>query len=138
MGKVVELNPFLDSTDKCERLGYAKFEKRLATILNAGLTLQMARDAHFSGKNFDSFKEDDLKHPPPLARHLEPDLAEVSELSRFYSQKKADIEARLRAKRDADALERRQALAKAEAAGGGLQPPRVEGEAPVEPKGSKK
>lgn len=137
MGKLVELNPFLDTTDKCTRLGYATFEKRLATILNAGLTLQIARDAHFSGKNFDSYAEDDLKRPPPLARHLEPDLAEVSELARYYASRKADIEARMRAKREADALERKQALAKSEAAGGGLQPPRVEGEAPVAPKGAK-
>lgn len=82
-------NPFTDLSDKCERLGYVRFEKRLASILSAGLQLRVARD-----ELHDSFSDDDLPTPPPLPRHLEADLAEVSEAARFYQARRVEIQER--------------------------------------------
>jgi hypothetical protein len=106
MERSVNVNPFLDKSDKTERLGYVPFEKRLAAIMNAGLQLKSSRDEYF-----DSFSDEDIKAPPPLPRHLDADLAEVSDLARKYDVRRREIEAKIALLRAEQAAKASQPLA---------------------------
>lgn len=116
--------PFTDTTDRCERLGYVPSHKRIAALISAGLSLQVTRD-----ELWDYFKDDEsmLKEfpdLPPLKRHLDADLADLSQMARVYAHRRREIEVKVR--------ERQLALKVPPAGlpGGGVQPSAGQGEAP--------
>lgn len=75
------------SRTKTLALGYVRLEDRLAQIQLAGLNTLMAADR--KQLLYDGIDEDSL--PPPLPRHFEPDIADVSELYRAYRSHRIEI-----------------------------------------------
>lgn len=116
-------NPFTDIVDKCEHLGFVPFEKRVAMVMNAGLSRQVLMERTFGRSElFDGDGEEDFLPPPPLPRHLDADLAEVSELAREYAQRKAQIEERIAAKAAQAKLEQKVQVPPAAGKQGGEPP----------------
>lgn len=109
--------PFTDTTDRCERLGYVPSHKRMASLISAGLSLQVTRDELWdfvSKQDPDIVK--DLPPVPPLRRHLDADLADLSQTARTYQHRRRLIEERVRAKQISE-------QAKLAGGGAGLQGP---------------
>lgn len=77
-----------------QTLGFTPLEQRIARVQMAGLQTLLARDKEALAR-YDGVGEDLL--PPPLPRHVEPDLADVSEWYRYYVQRRFEIEDRVRA-----------------------------------------
>lgn len=89
--------PFTDTTDRCERHGYTPSHKRIASLISAGLSLQVARDELWDlVSKSDPELTADLPPLPPIRRHLDTDLADLSQLSREYAYRKRVLEERLR------------------------------------------
>jgi len=98
--KVKGQTPFTDTTDRCERLGYVPSHKRIAQLISAGLNLQVTRDELWDlVKDSEKDMMADLPEMPPLRRHLDADLADLSQISRVYAQRRRLIEERLQEKR---------------------------------------
>lgn len=89
--------PFTDTMDRCERLGYVPSHKRIAALISAGLALQSTRDQLFDIVTKDSSGVfDDMPPLPPIRRHLDIDLADLSQHARIYAARRRDIEMRMR------------------------------------------
>ncbi|AXH77755.1 MAG: hypothetical protein [Microviridae sp.] len=126
--KLAGQTPFTDTYDRCERLGYVPTHKRIAQLISAGLNLQVARDELWDVISDNEALFKDLPAMPPLRRHLDADLADLSQMSREYAARKRVVEERLRE----HVLERR-AVAKVTAdaqASGVVQPSAGQGAAP--------
>lgn len=89
---------------RTELLGYVPLERRIASLQISGLRTSVYRDRLAQmgllpdAKYFDTESEHYVP-PVPLPRHMDADLAEVSELGRYYFQKRASIETRIREER---------------------------------------
>nr|QJB20894.1 MAG: hypothetical protein [Microvirus sp.] len=91
--------PFTDTTDRCERLGYVPSNQRIASLIAAGLNLQVTRDQLYDViTNVEKDLVADLPPLPPIRRHLDYDLADLSQISRQYSYQKRVLEERVRAR----------------------------------------
>lgn len=117
--------PFTDTKDRCERLGYVPSHKRIAQLISAGLNLQVTRDELWDVISKDESLIEDLPAMPPLRRHLDADLADLSQISRIYAERKRTIEERVREKYLA-----KLAAADAQAAAKAVQPSAGAGEPP--------
>lgn len=82
-----------NARSKTELLGYIPLEKRIAQLQVAGLRTMLARDSLYD--ELASGRDAQIK-PPLLPRHFEADMADVSELYRFYKERRRDIEDRIK------------------------------------------
>lgn len=89
--------PFTDTMDRCERLGYVPSHNRIAALISAGLSLQSTRDQLYDIVSKDeSGIFGDLPPLPPVRRHLDTDLADLSQHARLYAARRREIEIRIR------------------------------------------
>ena len=85
-------NPASKLANKRELVGYVPMEKRVTSLMAAGLRTAAVRDQEY----FDTINDDGNIPPiPPLPRHMPADLADVSDLAREYMARRREIEARV-------------------------------------------
>lgn len=85
-------NPASKLPNKRELVGYVPMERRVTSLMTAGLRTAAVRDQEY----FDTINDDQSIPPmPPLPRHIPADLAEVSDLAREYMGRRREIEARV-------------------------------------------
>lgn len=113
-----------------ELTGYVPMERRIADLKAAGIRTAMVRDQRYFDEIAAEVDWNDLEIPP-MPRHIPADLAEVSDLARYYSERQKIIEQKVR-----EINEKRRELARD--AVGASPPPEPPGKGAVEPEGSKK
>jgi len=113
-----------------ELTGYVPMERRIADLKAAGIRTAAVRDQRYYDEMKEGFDIDSVDIPP-MPRHIPADLAEVSDLARFYKERQRIIEQKVR-----ELNEKRRELAPDVT---GVSPPREPAaETPVDPIGSKK
>jgi len=91
-------NPFTDTRDRCERLGYVPSHKRIAAIMAAGLQLQVTRDELWDiVANSEDEVLRDIGASPVVRRHLDMDLADLAQINKEYAYKRSLINDRIQA-----------------------------------------
>ena len=113
-----------------ELTGYVPMERRIADLKAAGIRTAAVRDQRYFDEIAAEVDWNDLEIPP-MPRHIPADLAEVSDLARYYSERQKIIEEKVR-----EINEKRRELA--HDAAGPSAPPEPPGKGAVEPEGSKK
>lgn len=123
-------NPKSKLATRRELTGYVPMERRIADLKSAGIRTAAVRDQRYFDeiKNGVKIEEIDI---PPMPRHIPADLAEVSDLARYYNWRQKIIEQKVR-----EINEKRRELAPD--AAGPSAPPEPPGKGAVEPEGSKK
>jgi len=113
-----------------ELTGYVPMERRVADLKAAGIRTAAVRDQRYFDEIAAEVDWKDIEIPP-MPRHIPADLAEVSDLARYYNERQKIIEQKVR-----EINERRRELARD--ATGPSAPPEPPGKGAVEPEGSKK
>lgn len=123
-------NPKSKLPTRRELTGYVPMERRIADLKAAGIRTAAVRDQRYYDEIADGVDIEDLVIPP-MPRHIPADLAEVSDLARYYNERQKIIEQKVR-----EINEKRREVAREVA--GASPPPEPPGKGAVEPEGSKK